>query len=182
MPYKDPKAAYERQKKRYREDPEYRARQLARSKRWRDANPEKMREAQKRWEQADPERRKAVKRRWLENHPGHSRAAHLRRKHGLRVHELAELWESQDGRCYLCREPLDLAEVHVDHDHRCCPDDHSCAWCRRGLVHKECNVSIGHAGDSPEMLRRWADNLEAAQRAVTERLAGRSEQLKLELA
>lgn len=181
MPYKDPAKERERSRRRYREDPKYRAQIAAANKRWRDANPQKVREAQRRYRDADPERRREQKRRYLERNPGKSREAHLWRKHGLRPEEVAELWELQDYRCYLCQESLDLAEVHIEHDHRCCPEDASCRWCRRGLAHKGCNVSIGHAGDSPERLRLWAANLEAAQRAVTERLAGRHEQLLLDL-
>lgn len=170
MPYKDPEKAREYQReyhrRRMREDPEYRARQQA---------------VIKRWGQLNPGRRRESSRRYLEKNPQKNREAHLWHKHGLRQDDLAGIWELQDRRCYLCLEPLDLAEVRVDHDHRHCPREESCGTCRRGLAHNGCNVSIGHSGDSPERLRRWADNLEAAQRSVTERLASRHEQLVLDL-
>ncbi len=185
MPYNTPekqRAYQERRKQRYREDPEMRARAQAANKRWREANPERSAEAIKRWAAANPDRRRASKRRYLENHPGKSRDAHLWRRHGMRQEEVAEMWEQQGGDCYLCQEPVELDEVHIDHDHRHCPQDYSCRACRRGLVHHTCNVSIGHAGDDPAKLRRWADNLEVAQRAATERIAAASEQLPLDMA
>jgi hypothetical protein len=33
--------------------------------------------------------------------------------------------------------------VHVDHDHRCCPGDYSCGRCVRGLTHEACNRRLG---------------------------------------
>lgn len=184
MPYKDPakeKERQERRKQRYREDPEFRARQQERVRLWAAANPERQRELERRWAAANPDRVLAASRRYHEKNPQKSRLTHLWRKHRLRPGDVAEIWEQQNGKCYLCQEPLDLAEARVDHDHRCCPQNESCGTCRRGLVHNGCNVSIGHSGDSPERLRRWADNLESAQRAVTERLVSRHEQLVLDL-
>lgn len=84
------------------------------------------------------------------------------------------LWEAQEGRCYLCGDPLDpdgYRTIHLDHDHACCPKGRSCAKCRRGLACKPCNVLIGHAKDDPDRLRRIADNLECANAGVRERMA-----------
>lgn len=173
MPYKDRENQRERWKQRYREDPEFRARERARRKRWREANPGR--------ERRNPERERESALRWSRANPERRREYNLWRNHGLRPDVIAEIWELQDGKCYLCQEPLALAEVHIDHDHRCCPRRRSCGTCRRGLAHDGCNASIGHSGDSPERLRLWAANLEAAQRVVTERLASRHEQLLLDL-
>lgn len=84
------------------------------------------------------------------------------------------LWDAQDGKCYLCGDPLQVEAyraIHLDHDHSCCRLGRSCAICRRGLACKMCNVLIGHARDDPERLRRIADNLEIANAAVRKRMA-----------
>lgn len=83
------------------------------------------------------------------------------------------LWDAQDGKCYLCREPLlrdQPREVHLDHDHRCCPLNRSCERCRRGLACRRCNYLIGLAKDDPDCLRRIADGLEKAISGVAVRL------------
>jgi hypothetical protein len=80
----------------------------------------------------------------------------------------AELWRRQHGCCYLCLEPLpgDDSEVHIDHDQSCCPPSRSCARCRRGLSHRDCNRLIGFTRDDPELLELIAANLRRAQARV----------------
>ncbi|SRR5258707_5302417 len=84
-----------------------------------------------------------------------------------------EMWDAQDGRCYLCGDALseDRCRTHIDHDHSCHGRGYSCRICRRGLACMDCNISIGHAHDDPARLRRMADALEAAQVAFRERRA-----------
>jgi hypothetical protein len=94
-------------------------------------------------------------------------------RHGCDYQELfIELWETQDGRCYLCDDPLDregARRVNIDHDHRCCPKGKTCEYCRRGLACAPCNVLIGRANDDPERLHRIADNLAKANADVEQR-------------
>lgn len=98
------------------------------------------------------------------------RKASARHRHGPHIEEdWAAMWVAQEGNCYLCGDPLVEGNVHVDHDHRCCPHTHSCRNCRRGLACNRCNQAIGLANDSPERLRRMADGLEVAQQRVAER-------------
>lgn len=100
-------------------------------------------------------------------------AARFRDSHGRWVDEdKAAMWDSQDGRCYLCGDPMEADSVDIDHDHSCCPKGRSCRTCRRGLAHHRCNVIIGWALDDPARLRRIADNLAAAQAAFSERKVG----------
>jgi hypothetical protein len=98
------------------------------------------------------------------------RIRRFRANHGLWPEQLAELWDAQGGLCYLCGEELTEERVAVDHDHSCCPEDHSCQYCRRGLTHANCNAAIGFAGDDPARLHVMAEALEAAQLAVRERM------------
>ena len=137
---------------------------------------------------ADPERWAAVQKRQREHYLA-NREEYLRRakerqalqptlqyqyRHGTDWGELFSLlWDSQEGRCYLCGDQLDMKghrKIHLDHDHRCCPLGKSCEKCRRGLACSRCNTAIGHAGDDPERLHRIADNLAKAIVLVNERL------------
>lgn len=101
--------------------------------------------------------------------------------HGRDIAEVfAAMWDAQHGLCYLCDDPLRPGrETHIEHDHRCCPNAHSCAYCRRGLACHRCNAVTGHAGDDPARLRLIADRLEAASAAVTARLATKPQQGEL---
>lgn len=84
-------------------------------------------------------------------------------------------WRTQDGRCYLCQRELgpELRAI-VEHDHRCCPNNKTCAVCRRGLACDRCNNVLGLVGDDPEALELIARNLRPALDAVTARLDGRT--------
>lgn len=144
------------------------------ARRYRAANPEKVRawgrEGAARRRAADPEparraSREYARRRYLAASSEEIRAAKLRTYHGMTLDDWRAMWDAQDGRCYLCGELMEATEAHIDHDHAHHPGSRkSCASCRRGLAHAACNQGIGLAGDSPDLLRRWAAALEAAQR------------------
>lgn len=108
---------------------------------------------QREWKAANPEKARLIKERQRKREARH------------RGMVLEQLWEDQDGLCYLCEEPLPpigSRGLHLDHDHNCCPACRSCPACRRGLAHGGCNTAIGLAGEDPAKLRRMADNLERA--------------------
>lgn len=48
----------------------------------------------------------------------------------------------------------------VDHDRTCCPGDHSCGKCLRGLIRRNLNAALGMFNDDPELLRAAADYIE----------------------
>ena len=174
----------------------------ARNRAWVEANPEKRQEHLARFAErhpdngkqryarlkAEPERyavAQARQRRHYEEHTDEyiERAKRQRElqptkvysyKHGCDWDELmADLWHKQDGKCYLCGDPLDreaFRGINLDHDHSCCPLGRSCETCRRGLACPHCNKLIGHAQDDPDRLRRIANSLEAANALVHERM------------
>jgi Recombination endonuclease VII len=158
--------------------------------RMKETNPEKLREQDRAHYQrqvSKPGYKKkrteaAQKSRW--GNPAYremQRAAHKKFTHGPGFAEAwAVMWNEQDGKCYLCREPLiEGRTTHVDHDHSCCPKGKTCSLCRRGLACERCNHVIGEVADSPELLRLIADNLEPVLARTHARLATKPEQPEL---
>lgn len=193
----------DRQRRRRAANPEA-AREEARA--WRAANPEKVRAAQKAYRDSHPEEIRARRAADAEANREYQRAYYASRKaakraqgqayyranreqvlmrtqrsrlarlHGMRPEELVALWNAQQGRCYLCGQPLGVPGsrgTDLDHDHRCCGPAQSCRYCRRGLACHCCNVIVGFAEDDVDRLLRVAENLRAAVDAVTERLKDR---------
>lgn len=183
-----------------------------RQRRWEAAHPGNNRERTRRSHKANPERTRDSKRRYYAAHREYvlfyqtlyrtsnhteinarrraKRAANLDlyrergmyQKHGLSPAQWAELYESQEGRCYLCGRELDTVTpkaIAIDHDHRCCPMNKSCTICRRGMACISCNLAIGMVHDNPARLRRIADALEAAQAMVDKRKANTGEDMTL---
>ena len=46
-----------------------------------------------------------------------------------------------------------LEKVAIDHDHNCCPGDHSCGDCVRGILCPDCNRGLGSFHDNIEFLK-----------------------------
>lgn len=186
-PSSDPEV--QRERKRQRDRARYarnRVQLVEQQREWRQRNPQRSREINKGSADRNREKVRAYNRAYMAENgdevrarrraawaadPGKYRAYGHRARHGRWIAEdRAATWEAQGGCCYLCADPLVLGKEHIDHDHRCCPDDHSCRTCRRGLACGHCNVAIGMGADDPARLRRMAGNLEAAQRAVEQRM------------
>jgi hypothetical protein len=160
---------------------ERRAYQREYQRAWRARNPEKARAIGRKNRDKNRDRNNERKRAWRAENNEKAREQDRaqrardpgRNQHGRWIGEdRAAMWEAQDGKCYLCGEPLDDARrIRIDHDHDHCPANASCRICRRGLVHHRCNIAIGMADDDPGRLRRMADALEAAQAEIRQRIA-----------
>jgi hypothetical protein len=89
----------------------------------------------------------------------------LRWNHKLSVEYYQELFEKG---CAVCSEPFDMGDRNlipcIDHNHKCCKIGTSCTRCRRGLIHSKCNLILGHADDSPLLLRQAAHYLETHEK------------------
>jgi len=196
MPYEEPgkerASSSAERSRRWREANPEKARQSAieTKRRWREANPERVRqegrEQMRRWREANPEKTLESARRYREANPEKHRAtvrhSAARWKHGPNHLELrAGLLAKQDGRCYLCNEPMPPGGSVIEHDHSCPhhSPEQSCSACVRGLACSNCNTLIGLAGDSPSRLRLVARNLEKAKKAAAKRIADRATQLAL---
>lgn len=172
-----PEGRRERGRRRRRNNPEGVRRAKARHY---VAHREQIKERVRVWQTANATYISARKKEDRVNNPEDYRNQELRKKHGMYPHDWAALYETQAGCCYLCGNELDMIKskaIAIDHDHRCCPANKSCAICRRGLACSNCNLAIGMVYEDPARLRRMADALEAAQCGVDRRRATTSELL-----
>lgn len=156
----------ERERRRYSANPQ---KKIERDRKYRAANLEKVREKDRRYYAANLEKVLEKRRRYHAANPGRN----MRWFHRMQPEDWAALWDAQAGRCYLCGNLLTRQTAVIDHDHACCPPDHSCRFCRRGLCCSNCNAAIGLAGDDPDQMERMAASLRAAKLAVARRMAGK---------
>lgn len=95
-----------------------------------------------------------------ERRKGSSRKWYLKSTYGITVEQYEELFNKNDGKCYICNSSVNYW-LHVDHDHSCCPTNKSCGNCIRGLLCYNCNTMLGYAKDSIDVLRRATDYIVA---------------------
>lgn len=86
---------------------------------------------------------------------GHRRDLNYKRKFGITLEQYNEMFLKQNGLCLGCykHQKDDKRAFAVDHNHT--------TGKVRGLLCGNCNVALGNAKDSPTILRRLADYLEA---------------------
>src|SRR5229473_1579358 len=144
-----------------------RERAVERMRQWRAANPERARENGRRSYEANAERRREdARQRRLNGYktPRQQQAAEITMR----------LLQEQDGRCYLCEEPITPEQAVLEHDHRCCPKMNSfCAYCIRGAACSPCNRAIGLLHDNPALIERAARNLRVKLAEVDRRMASK---------
>lgn len=73
-------------------------------------------------------------------------------RHGITQEWFDEKVKSQDNRCAICKKEF-VDTPHIDHNHKCCPKLRSCDKCRRDLLCTTCNVLVGMAQESVEVLQ-----------------------------
>lgn len=174
----------EYQRRRYSEDPEWRARCLAAQKRTRLTNPEfaeRGRERARAWRAARTPEQKTAFQKWLNEYKKERRARllaeqgddFLRRealgrqvaRYGITQSAYLAMLDRQGGVCAICRQPETaiikgrVAALGVDHDHSCCPGKRACGKCLRGLLCGKCNTMLGGARDDPAILQAALDYL-----------------------
>lgn len=67
------------------------------------------------------------------------------KKYGLTQEQYEELLTRQDGKCAVCKTPMDgVRNEHIDHDHA--------TGQVRGLLCSHCNTAIGKFKDNPDIL------------------------------
>ena len=132
-------------RRRYAEDPEFRKRKAASSRRYRKAHGPRINE-QRRRRRADPEiRSKAL--------AGRAMADLKRRlaRYGLSVEEYEALVREQNGACAICKKKPPRWFC-IDHCHS--------TGVVRGLLCVKCNVGLGHFDEDPHLMRTATAYLE----------------------
>lgn len=93
--------------------------------------------------------------RWRQENPEAARErnynASIKRRFGISPEDFDALVDAQHDLCALCGDLLQpelKGAVHIDHD--------STTGLIRGVLCRNCNIIIGHAGDDPERLSRIA--------------------------
>lgn len=74
--------------------------------------------------------------------------------YGMTEAQFDELLALQRGKCAVCSESDPGSRGwFIDHDHACCPGIGSCGECVRGILCHACNILLGNAKDSIELLQ-----------------------------
>jgi hypothetical protein len=83
------------------------------------------------------------------------------KKHGITYERYIEIYNQQNGKCKICNniETSYRSRLSIDHDHSCCPGSNSCGKCIRGLLCTSCNMALGSAKDSVEILQNMINYL-----------------------
>lgn len=81
------------------------------------------------------------------------RAGKLRRRYGITPSEVYFMYKNQRGRCAICKKRGDVKELGFTKYPRLCIDHNHKTGQVRGLLCSHCNLSIGHARESEELLR-----------------------------
>lgn len=86
----------------------------------------------------------------------------LKRDYGLSESDFHALYHQQGSTCAVCQEALLLNGLLSigPVSERCCVDHSHETGKVRGLVHQRCNLVLGNAKDSPDILRAAAVYLE----------------------
>ena len=113
---------------------------------------------------------KEVRRKSYAKNAEKQRSYQLKKKYGITLDEYNALMEAQDNKCPVCDRHQDefTRAFHVDHDHACCPGVKSCGKCVRGLICVNCNLALGHLGDSLERLDALSKYLLSQQNVLNQ--------------
>lgn len=155
-----------------------------RLKKWREANPSKVKEQRKRtwnniksnhsrllekrrkqnmWHHSTKAKRTekllAQSRKSYKQNPAYWRAYALRKRFNLSVSEYQEVHDAQNGLCAICHKPeVDLSKLGKV---KFLTVDHChVTGAVRGLLCRKCNAGLGMFSESSEMLRKAAEYLE----------------------
>ena len=97
---------------------------------------------------------------WRKRHPGKASEYTAKWKYGITPEEYRLLFAAQAGRCALCREVETTKDVQGRVRDRLSIDHQHGTNTIRGLLCHHCNAALGHAKDSPSLLRTMAAYLE----------------------
>lgn len=108
-------------------------------KEWRGKNKDKMKQYMQEWREANKENIQEYNSRWKQANPDYSIDKHLKQQYGISIKEYCEMLEKQNFRCAICNTHESEAlrsKLFVDHCH-------STGKIRSLLCHN-CNTALGH--------------------------------------
>ena len=157
MPYKNIEDYRAQRRKRYAEDPEFRAMIDAANRRWKEENRERYNQYQLEWKK----NRRKVDREAFKRHD-------LRKMFRVSLEWYKETLGAQNGVCGICKQaetqihPVtkEVCNLAVDHNRACCPGNKSCGQCVRGLLCAKCNQALHKVEKIPMWLYHASDYLE----------------------
>ena len=78
------------------------------------------------------------------------------KRFNITVEQYNRILLSQNSNCGICgiNQSVLKQRLSVDHDHNCCTGALSCGKCIRGLLCRDCNLMLGHAKDSTEIIKK----------------------------
>jgi hypothetical protein len=136
----------ERRRRRYAEDPEYRAKVLEQGRERAPRYRDEAEAARRKRRRCDPEFRATESLRRFRSR--------LMRVYGLTIEDYDRMAAQQGHACKICRRKPD-DKLHIDHCHA--------TNTVRGLLCRRCNVGLGNFDDDPDRLREGAAYLETAR-------------------
>ncbi len=98
-------------------------------------------------------KRSKVSKEWYAKNKERCYWVQVRRLYGITKQQFDSLLEEQNNCCCVCLKRIPRNVMTIDHCHK--------TGRVRGVLHKGCNTFLGLAKDSPTILRRAADYLEA---------------------
>jgi hypothetical protein len=103
---------------------------------------------------------------------GVSKRLRLVRSHGLTDELYLQTLKDQNYSCKICggKETSFRQRLSIDHDHAHCSGEKGCAKCFRGLLCSSCNVTLGNAKDSVDILQNMIEYLKNFDKQKTYRL------------
>ena len=90
-------------------------------------------------------------------------------RYGITFEELTTLIEKQNNSCAACFtsfEDIPDRNIHIDHDHECCPSNKGCRKCIRGILCWNCNAALGMLKDDIVRVHAIGKYLMTRQRAI----------------
>ena len=99
---------------------------------------------------------------WRKTNSDATRIYHLKGNYQMSIADWESLFDSQGRRCACCdTEDSGGRGWMTDHDHSCCAGKISCGRCVRGILCCNCNLSLGGARDSVQILNKMIGYLKA---------------------
>lgn len=121
-------------------------------KQWHVANPRKGGEASKRWREKNKGRAREARLARYRAHPERAYERQLRYQYGIELKDRDQMLIAQNFECAGCGASFWDVLPCVDHCHT--------TGKVRGILCKPCNTSLGAVRDNPATLRRLADYIE----------------------